>query len=603
MGFPQIPETGRCQFRYTSRILVPPEAISRMARLFTLLSFGFLFFAASLSAADPVQIDPLLLKPLPEGLVLHARIVDPERLVGHPLMQRMTRLLETSQEWQRANEETTGLIQFTESIGFIDRQLKSVGVEGGIKAIWQRGALVAIGEGGDDPPTGGVFLAQDDAAAKAFTDILQQWAETELGLKYEPIEIEGTPVLAAGNLHVAVVGHRVAWANRAEAMRNVLKHMQSVPTEGVAPTDPTLLADVHVSLAAVRKNPDFAKGLEVPASDFGLLTFFGGWTDLLRRHERLSIGLHAGAGESVALRVGFRESASPRPVELTPFWAHGDEKMAPPLHPPGTIQSFSWYRDYAGLWNNRRQLAQAEVVDKVEKGDEDAGKQLAVFGTSFRPSELISQLGPHFRIVSIEQAKVPYDKVAVEDVLPAAAFVVDLRDEEKFRKMTDPFVRLLGLIQGGEQRVLTVRQDYKSAPLLSFVFQETDEEIRKRPRDQYNFRVTSSITRGHLIIGTTPTVVQAVIDELDQPREAPPDPGAFTERQHISFPRLARQLGRVQSSATRRIVLSTGWTVEKAEHEYQVALGLLSSLGEANVRLGDDAGGFEIELELQPESP
>ncbi len=603
MGFPQIPETGRCQFRYTSRILVHPEAISRMARLFTLLCFGFLFFAASLSAADPVQIDPLLLKPLPEGLVLHARIVDPERLVGHPLMQRMTRLLETSQEWQRANEETTGLIQFTESIGFIDRQLKSVGVEGGIKAIWQRGALVAIGEGGDDPPTGGVFLAKDDAAAKAFTDILQQWAETELGLKYEPIEIDGTPVLAAGNLHVAVVGHRVAWANRAEAMRNVLKHMQSVPTEGVAPTDPTLLADVHVSLAAVRKNPDFAKGLEVPASDFGLLTFFGGWTDLLRRHERLSIGLHAGAGESVALRVGFRESASPRPVELTPFWAHGDEKMAPPLHPPGTIQSFSWYRDYAGLWNNRRQLAQAEVVDKVEKGDEDAGKQLAVFGTSFRPSELISQLGPHFRIVSIEQAKVPYDKVAVEDVLPAAAFVVDLRDEEKFRKMTDPFVRLLGLIQGGEQRVLTVRQDYKSAPLLSFVFQETDEEIRKRPRDQYNFRVTSSITRGHLIIGTTPTVVQAVIDELDQPREAPPDPGAFTERQHISFPRLARQLGRVQSSATRRIVLSTGWTVEKAEHEYQVALGLLSSLGEANVRLGDDAGGFEIELELQPESP
>ncbi len=598
MGFPQIPETGRCQFRYTSHILVPPEAISRMARLFTLLSFGFLFFAASVSAADPVQVDPLLLKPLPEGLVLHARIVDPERLAGHPLMQRIVRLLETSQEWQRANNETTGLIRFTESIGFIDRQLKSVGVEGGIRAIWQRGALVAIGEGGDDPPTGGVFLAKDDAAAKAFTDILQQWAETELGLKYEPIEMEGTPVLAAGNLHVAVVGHRVAWANRAEAMRNVLKHMQSVPTEGVAATDPTLLADVHVSLAAVRKNPDFAKGLAVPASDFGLLTFFGGWTDLLRRHERLSIGLHAGEGETVALRVGFRESATVRPDELAPFFAHQDEKIAPPLHPPGTIQSFSWYRDYAGLWNNRRQLAQAEVVDKVEKGDEDAGQQLAVFGTSFRPSELISQLGPHFRIVSIEQEKVPYDKVAVEDVLPAAAFLVDLRDEEKFRKMTDPFVRLLGLIQGGEQSVLTVRQDYKSAQLLSFVFQETDEEVRKRPRDQYNFRVTSSITRGHFIIGTTPMVVQAIIDELDQPREAQPDPGAFTERQHISFPRLARQLGRMQSNATRKIVLSTGWTVEKAEHEYQVALDLLSSLGEAHVRLGDDDGGFGIEIEV-----
>ena len=261
-----------------------------MARLYTLLGFGLLFWVASLSAADPVRADPLLLKPLPEGLVLHARIVDPERLAGHPLVQRITRLLETSQEWKRANQETTGLIQLTESIGFIDRQLKTVGVEGGIKAIWQRGALVAIGEGGDDPPTGGVFLARDEAAAKAFLDIVQQWAETELGLKYEPIDMEGTPVLAAGNLHVAVVGHRVAWANRAEAMRNVLKHMQSVPTEGVVPIDPSLLAEVHVSLAAVRKNPDFAKGLETPASDFGQLTFLGGWTDLLRRHERLSIG-------------------------------------------------------------------------------------------------------------------------------------------------------------------------------------------------------------------------------------------------------------------------------------------------------------------------
>ena len=569
-----------------------------MARLYTLLGLGCLFFAAALSAADPVRIDPLLLKPLPEGLVLHVRIVDPERLAGHPLMQRIVRLLETSQEWKRANQETTGLIQLTESIGFIDRQLKSVGVEGGIKAIWQRGALVAIGEGGNDPPTGGVFLAQDAAAAKAFTDILQQWAATELGLKYEPVDIEGTPVLAAGNLHVAVIGHRVAWANRAEAMQKVLQHMQSVPTEGAAATDPTLLADVHVSLAAVRKNPDFAKGLEVPASDFGLLTFFGGWTDLLRRHERLSIGLHAGEGETVAVRVGFRESASARPDELKPFWAHGDEKIAPPLHPPGTIQTFSWYRDYAGLWNNRRQLAQAAVVDKVEKGDEDAGKQLAVFGTSFRPSELISQLGPHFRIVSVEQDKIPYDKVVVEDVLPAAVFLVDLRDEEKFRKMTDPFVRLIGLIQGGEQRVLTVRQDYKGASLLSFVFQETDEEVRKRPSNQYNFRVTSSITRGHFIIGTTPSVVQAVIDELDQPRDADSDPGAFTERQQISFPRLARQLGRMRSESIRKIVLGTGWTVEQAEHEYQVALGLIASLGEANVHLGDDVDGFGIEFVL-----
>lgn len=555
-----------------------------------------LIVATVLQAAEPVTCDPLLLKPLPAGLVMHARIINPQGLETHPLMQRMYALLETSQEWQRANQDTIGLIQFSESIRFVDRQLKSVGIGGGIRSLWKRGALLAIGEG-QNPPAGGVFIAQDEAAAEAFAEILQQWADTELGLRYEPKEIDGTQVLAAGDLHFVNLGQRVVWANRENAMKHVLAHVQSVPTEPIAASDPSLLADLQISLEAVRKNPDFAKGLETPGSDIGLITFFGGWLDLLRRHERLTVGLHAGEGETISMKVGFRDPTSQRSESLAPFFTHGDEQIAPSLHPPGTIQSFSWYRDYSGLWNNRSQLAQEDVVRRAEKNDEDAGKQLQVFGTTFKPSELIAQLGPHHRIVITEQEKAPYDAVSVENVLPAAAFLIDLRDEEKFRKMTDPFVRLLGLIQGGEQRVLTVRQDYQGASILSYVFQETESEIRMRSRDQYNFRVSAAITRKHFIIGTTPTVVKAVIDELDrQPADAVP--GHFTESQQFHFPALARQLGRMKSNAIRRIVLSTGWTVEKAEHEYQIALDLIASLGDAQVRLGDDSSGFSIQFDI-----
>ena len=554
-----------------------------------------LFWAVVSYAAEPVSIDPLLAKPLPPGLVMHARILNPEQLETHPLMQRLFALLETSQEWKRAHEETIGLIQFTEAFRFVDRQLKGVGVDGGVKALWKRGALLAVGEG-DNPPAAGVFLARDEAAAKAFADILQQWAETELGLKYEPKEIDGTQVLAAGDLHVVNLGHRVVWANRAEAMSKVLAHVKSVPTEAIAAADPTLLADLHVSLAAVRKNPDFVKGLESPNSDVGLITFFGGWLDLLRRHERLSVGLHASDEGTISMKVGFREPTGPRSTALAPFFAHGEEQIAPALHPPGTIQSFSWYRDYIGLWNNRAELAQEEARRRAEQGNEDAGKQLQVFGTSFTPVELIALLGPHHRVVITEQEKAPYDKVAVDNVIPAAAFLIDLRDEEKFRKLTAPFVNLLGLIQGGEQRVLTVRQDYKGASVLSYVFQETDSEVRMRSRDQYNFRVSAAITRKHFILGTNPTIVKAVIDELDKPADAFPKVGPVTETQQFNFPALARQLGRMKSNAIRRVVLDTGWTVEKAEHEYQVALDLLASLGQAHVRLGDDQDGFGIEF-------
>lgn len=555
----------------------------------------------SASAADPPAIDPLLAKPLPPGLVLQARIVDPVRLEGHPLVQRMVTLLNRSQEWHRVQTEQTGLIQFSEAIGFLDRQLKHVGISGGVRSLWKRGALLAVGEG-QNPPAGGVFLAENEQAAKAFAEVLQQWAETELGLKYEPKQIDGTTVLAAGDLHVANLGHRVVWANREQAMSHVLAHVKSVSQEAITASDSTLMADLHVSLEAVRKNPDFAKGLETPASDLGLLTFFGGWMDLLRRHERLTVGLHAGDGETASMKVSFREPTGSRPESLSPFFAQGDQKLLPPLNPAGTIQSFSWYRDYIGLWNKRDQLATEEARRKAEQGDDDAGKQLQVFGTSFKPSELIAQLGPHHRVVAMEQVKAPYDKVHVENVIPAMAFLIDLKDEEKFRKMVDPFVRILGLIQGGEQRVLTVRDDYKGASVLSFVFQETDSELKRRPRDQYNFRVSAAITRQHFIIGTNPMIVQAVIDELDRPTDTLAVPDSVTELQQISFPALARQLGRMKSGAIRRIVLDTGWTIETAEHEYQIFLDLLSSLGNGQTRVGDDSGGFSLEFTIG-ESP
>ena len=457
-----------------------------MTRPFSLLCLGLLLCfgrAQSLPAEEPAPVDSILLQPLPAGLVMHARILDPARIEGHPLIQRIVRLMETSREWQRIGDESTGLVQLTETLRFADQQLKSLGVENGIRAIWQRGALLAIGEG-DNPPVGGIFLAQNGAAAKAFSDLLQQWGETQLGLTYHSIEIDGTPVMAAGDLHFAILEHRVAWANNAAAMKHVLDHVHSNSTNTAVAADPTLLADLHVSLAAVRKNPDFAKPLENPASDFGLLTLFGGWIDLLRRHERFSIGLHASDGDVASLKIGFREATSNRPEALVPYWAHANETIAQPLNPPGTIETFSWYRDYAGLWNNRSQLVAEPTVRMVEQGDEDAGKQLAVFGTRFRPSELISQLGPHYRIVITEQEHVPYDKVEVENVLPAAAFLVDLKDENKFREMVDPFVNLIGLIQGGEQRVLTVREEYKGAQTVSFAYQETDQEVRQRTRDQ-----------------------------------------------------------------------------------------------------------------------
>ena len=71
--------------------------VSRMARLCSLLGFAFLLCTVSLQAAEPTTIDPILLKPLPNGLVMHARIVDPVRMEGHPLVQRLVKLIETSQ--------------------------------------------------------------------------------------------------------------------------------------------------------------------------------------------------------------------------------------------------------------------------------------------------------------------------------------------------------------------------------------------------------------------------------------------------------------------------------------------------------------------------
>lgn len=549
------------------------------------------------SAEEHLAIDPVLTSPLPEGVAISVRMIDPERVETHSLSQRIIALIETSQEWNRAKEQTTGLVQFREAVSYIDSQLKQAGIAEGIRALWKRGLLVAMGEG-DRPPAGGVLNARDDAAAQALLQILRDIGNVAPDLKYTSSMMDGTEVLTSGDFFVAVLGHRIVWGNHPEAMLHALQHVKSIPSVPPMNVDSTLLAAIHVSLPILRKNPDFVKTLEQPGTDFGLWTFFGGWIDLFRRHEKLSLQLHALDEGKLSLRVQFREPTSPRSESLIPFFAHEAETIAQPLNPPGTIESFSWYRDYASLWNNRSQLLSREIVDQIDKQDDDAGKMMAVFGTSFKPSELAALIGPRYRVVITEQEQAPYPQVEVENVYPAAAFVVELRDEEKFRKLTEPLVNLIGLIQGGEQHVLTVREDYKGAQTISYVLQQTAAEVKRRARDSYNLQVTGSITRGHFILGTTPAIVRSVIDELDHHPHARLESFHLTELQSHNFSRLARQLNRMKSNAIRKIVFSTGWSVEQAEHEYRIALEILASLGEGQVRAGDDASGFGIEIQL-----
>lgn len=540
-----------------------------------------LLAAGSLPAAE--------IRGVPDDAVAVLEVQRPMRLARHPLVSRFWDVVRESDGVRRAMQAPE-FDPLRQGMALLEA---AAGTDGpaALDRLTAGGVTLAVVPG--PPPRGVLILTSDDPALlarvteRAREEIVRRLPDEQRAAGL-PTESHGDTVCyKVGPAWYAVQGARLVVASDPPLLQQTLDRPAAAPVPTADDAAP--LARLWVDLEVVRHAPQLEKALALPSNDPGQVAFLGGWLDLLRQSEELTAELSLGpatADFTLRLPAGTGRTTP----ALRGFFITADAQAAPLLRPPGTIYTATWYRDYAALWEARAQLATAEKVATMEKADADSRQQLSVFKLDLSLSDIVRQLGPHFRVVAARQQETGY-RVPVTDRLPAAALVIDVRDEAAFKAKVTPLLRAVGLLAAFRPMGPKMRPAaYRGAQLTGLWFRDDEEAAAQGNRGRFNFSPTWTLTRGHLVLGSTHELVCRIIDQLDQPADTDP---ATTERQWLSLTELAAATNDLRETITRGLVFDQGLTLDEAEREAGILERAIQTLGEITTRTTFDRDRFE----------
>lgn len=522
-------------------------------------------------------------------------------LIDHPLLKALRREITRSRQW----EDVQASPQFDRLrfvAGLIEKATGNSWSEG-LNDLTAGGVALSFTPGKTVGVTA-IVAARDEKALKQYVRALQQQIRSRLPARqrtkvFVPRKRGGYAYTRVGPAAFAVVGRRLILGSTEARLRDALDRLQkaSIPSRSAASSITSPQLRVSVNLKALPKTGGLAKALQLPAKNAGQVALLGGWIDLLRRSRRITAEVHA-AGRGLEIRL--RSAATRRDVTpgLEGFFADGKrQSVAPLLQIPETIYAASWHRDYRSLWQNRRKLLEPNAAKKLEDGDDVVKKQLAVIGAKASPSRAFSLLGTHFRMAVARQPAPEY-KVSLDSRLPAGVLVVDLRDQDAFRSEVFPLLKGVGLILAFQQNVQTRRTTYKKAELTSLRFLEDDVSAAKGNRIRFNFSPTYTVTRGHLIAGTTATIVKQAIDDLQRQQEKSLVYTRATEIQRFLPARAAGAVKDFEWTVIRGLVLNGAYSAEEAAVELKLLRDLLQHVGPVTTEAGFDEKGFHYTIRV-----
>ncbi len=535
----------------------------------------------------------------PADPVLIVRIGALDEAAAQPVVRQMLTAVQSSPELSRRTGDLAASPQYAAAYALADRLELSLdelairlAARGGFLAVTRElPPKVLIGVQGDDSEL--TVRAVDELARLA----IEAAGGNEAAVPRRTVR--GVEGLQIGTLYLAADGAALLISNDPLTLQAAIGRWVDAKSDDAADETPfdTGLLRAELDLATLKLLPQTYAPLALPNSNPQLVTFLGGWIDVVRQFNRLELEVRPVEERLVISLRAHTPSGRKFEPRVPGFWAAGgDETPAPRLHIPGEIYSASWYRDYGAMWDAREKLLEGGVVEQLEAANEAAATQLEVFGTHVEPSRILAAIGPRFRVVAARSSAAPYE-TAVNDPLPAAAACIQLKNEEEFRELVSPVFRTLGLILAGEQQISAGEREYRDADLVSLSLSEEPDVVRSGTLSRYNFRVTYTISRGHFIIGTTPEIVEHVIDAIDG-ESAGLDPILVGESEQQSFrlDEAALAVAQLRDAVVRGLVLNSGWLTDEAEAELDVWIQLLESLESARTAVQFDDQSFQYTI-------
>ena len=355
------------------------------------------------------------------------------------------------------------------------------------------------------------------------------------------------------------------------------------PPTSPAPAD--RLARLELDLAALRAGGALPVSLGPPWSDPNLGTYLGGYADALQESETLALTLsdsREGAVDSRGLSLALDYDAG---VDVPGFFLPPDRTLPAPLAVPGVLYSTSWFRDYRTLWENRGGLLTGGRVAALEARDDEIRQQIKVLGADVRPSELITQLGPVWRLV-VAGGGTGYDVEAVPP-LPAAGLAVSLRDPERFEELATPVlrgVRLVATFGGAKMQPFRERPTLTDPGLSGLRFADGPGADRSGDLARFNAAPSWTVHRDHFVLASTRPLARQIVAALDAEAAAGQTlPAGVTESQRLDPAAFAAALERLGPSASLGFVADAGLDAGESEAAVAAIAAALRRLGAVTV--------------------
>lgn len=533
----------------------------------------------------------------------------PAQLIDNPLARDLWGFLQQAQAIRKA-VDSPDFDKFRHAARFIEKSLR-VDWQTGLTRLTAGGIVIVVQppKPQAEPDVTVVVTAADAEILERFMASVDGEIRRAAGKGNEPgpeaISYRSYPLHRVGNGMYALAGRQLVVSNTRPSLEAALDRLAGASSE--KPFDvpqslrmvdrygnsPTILATANLGL--LRQDPKVGATLKLPADDPGPQLVLGGYLDLLRRAEFASAGLFVD-GPPYELKIRMAAGSEGAAAGLRGFFATGPGDSAPPLlSPPGAIFSAAWFRDYRRLWDARRDLLSADLVRQFDAADAGAREQPMQIGIS----DLLNWIGPQWRVIAARQREQVYPR-RIEMRFPAVGLVISVRDEVAIRD------RLLapadGLVLFGLNTLIEdfKKAEYRDARITTFRF--SDLAAGSDPNKAFLFHLNPAFTlsRGHLILGTTAEIVRDLIDELDRQTNSAAESGSdsdrVTDRQQLLLREASEYLHAFREQLVSDAVRKQGIAIEVAEQEVRIFHKILERIGRIETRYVIAGDHFDITL-------
>jgi hypothetical protein len=276
-------------------------------------------------------------------------------------------------------------------------------------------------------------------------------------------------------------------------------------------------------------------------------------------------------------------------------WFFASEPNERALTPPGTIGTFTMFRDLAGLWLARDELFDEGIVAKFAQADTQLG--LFFSGRDFGP-EVLGELQSPLQLIVARQ-DYARDKPIPALKLPAFALVFQLKHPDDFApELLMTYQKVVGIVnltgaQQGKPQLLLSTESYQDVAISKATYLNDAKAAKENAAPHYNFSPSCARIGDHFVFGSTVDIVKQVVDasKADRSAAALKDNTAFTVR---TAP-LASILTDNKELLITQNMLRDGHSRTEAETVVQMLLDALSSVDRFVVRLVDDPGALALE--------